>query len=86
MERKIRRVDKRIEAVSHTQTKLMVAQGLGEAKLVTPVQMSQGMGQAVREVDRRVNAALGRYSPVAQQRALDKVMAPGRGRGQSAER
>lgn len=86
LERKIRRVDKRIEAVSQTRTKLLVAQALGETKLVTPVQMTQGVGQAVREVDRRANAALSRYSALAQQRALDKVMALVRGRGQGVER
>lgn len=86
LERKIRRADKRIEAMAQTRIKLLIAQTLGEGTLVTPVKMTQGVGQAVREVDRRTNAALSRYSPVAQQRALDKVMALARGRGQGLDR
>lgn len=73
LERKIKRADKRIENVAATRTKLMVARELGERTLITPVEMSLGVGQAVREVDRRVVDAVQAHPQAAQRRALAKV-------------
>lgn len=81
LERKIKRADKRIEAVARTRTRLMVAQALGEATLVAPSQMRLGVGQAVREVDRRVVEVIGRHPVAEQQKGLNKVLALARGKG-----
>lgn len=80
LERKIKRADQRIEAVARTRTRLMVARGLGEETLVAPSQMGLGMGQALREVDRRVVEAIGRYPIAAQQKSLDMVLGLARGK------
>lgn len=74
LERRIKRADKRIEAVARTRTRLMVAQVLGEETLVAPSQMSLGVGQAVREVDRRAVEAIARHPAAAQQKGLDTVL------------
>ncbi|KQV64023.1 MobQ family relaxase [Caulobacter sp. Root343] len=81
LERKIKRADKRIEAVARTRTRLMVARGLGEETLVAPSQMGLGVGQAVREVDRRVVEAISRHPAAAQQKSLDKVLGLVSGKG-----
>lgn len=75
LERKIKRADKRMEAVARTRTRLMVAQVLGEETLVAPSKMGLGVGQAVREVDRRVADAIARHPATAQQKSLDQVLA-----------
>jgi hypothetical protein len=80
LERKIRRADKRIEAVARTRTRLMVAQALGEETLVAPSQMRLGVTQAVREVDRRAVEAIARHPVAAQQKGLDQVLALARGK------
>ncbi|EJL38462.1 MobA/MobL family protein [Caulobacter sp. AP07] len=80
LERKIKRADKRIDNVARTRTKLMVARELGQATMVAPSQMRLGVGQAVREVDRRVVDAVQAHAPAAQKAALDKVLALMRGR------
>lgn len=74
LERKIKRADRRIEQVARTRTKLLVARELGQEVMAAPSQMRLGVGQAVREVDRRVVAALQAHGPSAQQAALDKVL------------
>lgn len=81
LERKIRRADKRIEAVARTRTRLMVARVLGEESLIAPARMDLGLGQAVREVDRRAIEAIARYPAAAQQKGLDQVLALARGGG-----
>lgn len=86
LERKIKRADKRIEAVARTRTRLMVAQALGEETLVAPSQMGLGVGQAVREVDRRVIEAIGRHPVAAQEKGLSQVLALARGKGLSPGR
>lgn len=75
LERKIRRADKRIEAMARTRTKLLVAQALGEDVMTAPRQMGLGVGQALREVDRRAVEAIARHPQAAQQKSLDKVLA-----------
>ncbi len=75
LERKIRRADKRIENVANTRVKLLVARELGQATMTAPARMDLGVGQAVREVDRRVVDAVRSHGPAAQQAALTKVMA-----------
>ncbi len=80
LERKIKRADARIEAVARTRTRLMVARELGEDTLVAPSQMGLGVGQAVREVDRRVVAAIARHPVAAQQKGLDKVLGLAKGK------
>jgi hypothetical protein len=79
LERKIKRANKRIENVASTRVKLMVARELGHATMVTPTRMELGVGQAVRDVDRRVVDAVRGHAPAAQQAALTKVMALVRG-------
>lgn len=80
LERKIKRADKRIEAVSRTRTRLLVAQALGEQTLVAPAQMGLGVGQAVREVDRRAVEAIARHPLADQQKGLQQVLALARGK------
>jgi len=75
LERRIKRADKRIENVARTRTKLMVARELGQTTMVAPSQMGQGLGQAVREVDRRVVDIVQAHAPVAQKAALSRVVA-----------
>jgi hypothetical protein len=79
LERKIKRADKRIDNVARTRTKLMVARELGQATMVAPSQMRLGVGQAVREVDRRVVDLVQTHGLAAQKAALDKVVALARG-------
>ncbi|GGL35825.1 MobQ family relaxase [Caulobacter rhizosphaerae] len=79
LERKIKRADKRIENVASTRVKLLVARELGQSSLVAPARMDLGVGQAVREVDRRVVDAVKAHAPTAQKAALTKVMALVRG-------
>ena len=79
LERKIKRADKRIENVANTRVKLMVARELGQSTMVTPTRMELGVGQAVREVDRRVVDTIRRHAPEAQKAALTKVMTLVRG-------
>jgi hypothetical protein len=79
LERKIKRADKRIENVASTRVKLMVARELGQSNLVVPMRMDLGVGQAVREVDRRVVDAVQAHAPAAQKAALTKVMSLVRG-------
>jgi hypothetical protein len=88
LERKIRRADKRIEAVARTRTKLLVAQALGEPSLVAPKRLALGPSQAIREVDRRVVDAIGRHPVAAQQKSLDRVLSLAKGKrpGISPER
>jgi hypothetical protein len=73
LERKIKRADRRIENVARTRTKLLVARELGEGRLIAPSQLQAGVGQAVREVDRRVVDLLQTYTPAAQTSALARV-------------
>ncbi|WP_244286840.1 hypothetical protein [Caulobacter radicis] len=80
LERKIRRADARIGAVARTRTRLMVARELGEDALVAPSQMALGVGQAVREVDRRVVEAIARHPVAAQQKGLNKVLGLAKGK------
>lgn len=80
LERKIARADKRIEAVARTRTRLMVAQNLGEASVVAPSQMSLGVGQAVREVDRRVVEAIAKHPIAAQEKSLAAILSLARGK------
>lgn len=80
LERRIKRMDKRLEAVARTRTRLLVAKALGEDSLTAPVEMRLGQGQALREVDRRVVAAISRYPVSAQERSLAKVLGLARGR------
>ena len=80
LERKIKRADKRIANVAATRTKLMVARELGETTLVAPVSMDQGVGQALREVDRRVVDGLQRHPAAARKAALDKVASLAQGK------
>ena len=75
LERKIKRADKRIENVASTRVKLMVARQLGEVTMTAPTRMDLGVGQAVREVDRRVVDTVRAHAPTAQKAALTKVMA-----------
>ena len=75
LERKIKRADRRIEAVARTRVKLLVARELGHDKMVAPSRMDLGVGQAVREVDRRAVDVVKAHAPLAQERALGKVMA-----------
>jgi hypothetical protein len=75
LERKIKRADRRIEAVARTRVKLLVARELGHDQMVAPTRMDLGGGQAVREVDRRVVDVVKAHAPLAQERALGKVMA-----------
>ncbi len=80
LERKIKRADKRIENVARTRVKLLVARELGEATMTAPSRMDLGVGQAVREVDRRVVDTVAAHAPAAQKAALAKVMALVQGR------
>ena len=75
LDRKIKRADRRIEAVARTRVKLLVARELGHDQMVAPTRMDLGVGQAVREVDRRVVDVVKAHAPAAQERALSKVMA-----------
>ena len=79
LERKIKRADKRIENVASTRVKLLVARELGQTTMAAPARMDLGVGQAVREVDRRVVDTVKAHAPAAQQAALNKVMALVRG-------
>jgi hypothetical protein len=81
LERKIRRADRRIEAVEGTRTKLLVAEALGETRVTAPADLSLGVVQAVREVDRTVVGALKAYQPGQVRQALAKVAALALGRG-----
>ena len=74
LERKIKRADQRIEAVARTRVKLLVARELGHDTMVAPTRMELGVGQAVREVDRRVVDVIMAHAPAAQERALSKVI------------
>jgi hypothetical protein len=58
----------------------MVARELGEDALVAPSQMALGVGQAVREVDRRVVEAIARHPVAAQQKGLNKVLGLAKGK------
>jgi hypothetical protein len=73
LERKIKRADRRIEAIERTRIKLLVAEALGETRLVAPADLSLGVVQAVREIDRTVVSALARYPAAQQARALDLI-------------
>lgn len=75
LERKIKRADRRIASLARTRVKLLVARELGHDQMVAPTRMDLGVGQAVREVDRRVVDVVKAHAPVAQERALGKVMA-----------
>jgi hypothetical protein len=48
--------------------------------------MGLGVGQAVREVDRRVIEAIGRHPVAAQEKGLSQVLALARGKGLSPGR
>lgn len=85
LERKIKRANRRIENVARTRTKLLVARELGEGRLVAPSGLHAGLGQGLREVDRRVVGLLASYDLDAQRTALAKVVRPGRARGQGIE-
>lgn len=80
LERRIKRADRRIEAVARTRVKLMVARELGHDSVVAPIRMDLGVGQAVRAVDRRVTDVVKAHAPAAQERALAKVMALAQGK------
>lgn len=80
LERKIRRADKRIEAVARTRTRLLVAQALGEPSVVAPAKMSLGVSQAVREVDRRVIEVIAKHPVAEQQKSLRQVLDLARGK------
>lgn len=80
LERRIKRADRRIEAVARTRIKLLMARELGHESMVAPTRMDLGVGQAVREVDRRVVDVVKAHAPAAQERALSKVMALVRGK------
>lgn len=80
LERKIKRADKRIEALARTRVRLLVARELGHDTLVAPTRMDLGVGQAVRDVDRRVVEVVKAHAPAVQERALSKVMALVRGK------
>jgi hypothetical protein len=86
LERKIKRADRRIENVARTRTKLLVAQALGHTTLTAPSQLRVGVGQAVREVDRRVVDALGRFTASQQQSALTRVLRVAQGRNPTIDR
>jgi hypothetical protein len=73
LERKIKRADRRIEAVERTRTKLLVAEALGETRLKALADMTLGVVQAVREVDRTVVAAIQAYPATQQQSALQRI-------------
>ena len=80
LERKIKRADRRIGNIARTRTKLLVARQLGQSAMVAPSRMELGVGQAVREVDRRVVESLAGHSQTARQAALTKVLALARGK------
>lgn len=86
LERKIKRADRRIENVARTRTKLLVARELGQTRLIAPSELRVGVGQAIREVDRRVVDILETYSPEAQRSAMVKVIQTVRGRGPDIDR
>jgi hypothetical protein len=86
LERKIKRADARIEKVAGTRTRLLVAKELGQKELTAPSELRVGIGQAVREVDRRLAEALRTYRPEAQQAALGRVMGALRREGPTIER
>lgn len=74
LERKIKRADKRIEALVRTRTKLLVARELGHSQMTAPSQMRLGVEQAVREVDRRVEDVVRGHPVPARRAALTKVL------------
>ncbi|CAN7609193.1 MobA/MobL family protein [Phenylobacterium sp. LjRoot164] len=86
LERKIKRADRRIEGVARTRVRLLVARELGHERLVAPSQLRAGIGQAVREVDRRVAGVLRAHAPEAQRTAMNRVMRLVRGQGPAIER
>lgn len=86
LERKIKRADRRIENVARTRTKLLVARELGEQRLTAPSELQAGLGQGLREVDRRVVGVLQAYAPETQRSALGRVMGRGVGRERGIDR
>lgn len=80
--RKIKRIDRRIEAAGQTYDALRVAEALGQRQLRVPAQ-SPDATRFIRDVGEPARAALARYPIQAQQQAIERL---NRGRGRDVTR
>jgi hypothetical protein len=80
LDRKIARIDKRIEAVGKVRVKAAVAHELGVAAVVRPVAPANPT-QLVRAVDNQLMQLLGGFAPARRQQAMEAVVSRDRGRG-----
>lgn len=72
--RKIARADKRIAVVDSVRHKMQIADEMGIKTILRPVNAKHPV-QALRALDRNVNAAVGAFPPEARQRAVQAVRA-----------
>lgn len=77
--RKIKRMDRRIDAATRTLSDLMVAQELGQRQLRVPTQ-SPDATRFIRDVGAPARAAIARYPAPAHQQAIERL---NRGQGRS---
>jgi predicted RNA methylase len=77
--RKIKRMDRRIDAATRTLSDLMVAQELGQRQLRVPTQ-SPDATRFIRDVGAPARAAIARYPAPARQQAIERL---NRGQGRS---
>ena len=80
--RKIKRMDRRIDAATRTLSDLMVAQELGQRQLRVPIQ-SPDATRFIRDVGAPARAAIARYPAPARQQAIERL---NRGQGRSISR
>ena len=80
LDRKIARIDKRIEAVGKVRVKAAVAHELGVAAVARPVAPANPT-QLIRAVDNQLMRLLGGFAPARRQQAMEAVIARRRGMG-----
>ena len=73
MERKIKRIDKRIEAATQTLSDLRVVQALGEPSLKVPAHAPDAT-RFIRGVSGPARAAIAKFPPRSRQQAVERVM------------
>ncbi len=80
LDRKIARLDKRIEVVGKVRVKAAVAHELGVAAVARPVAPANPT-QLIRAVDNQLMQLLGGFAPARRQQAMEAVASRDRGRG-----
>ena len=73
LERKIKRIDKRIEAANQTLSDLRVVQALGEPSLKVPAHAPDAT-RFIRGVSGPARAAIAKFPPRSRQQAVERVM------------